>query len=360
MVSFPHIALAGDGNRSIPPKSEGIYSLDEDLNIRLVEEVVTYNIKSYDSNGSKADVTVQYQLENPNNNGKNVRLFFIINAYLDEQKSKVPDFSRPKISDVLKVSFNGKDITENCIYREEVELLDRWIRAYQDKLVDPISKKKDIVIYDREGPYFTRAQGIEIPFTLSELEKGTLEIQYSSTSGYDQKDYYRALSGYIYNLIPPNFGSGESKITLWVNFPQDGRYAFYSNIPMSQVSKNSYETSKEKQNTYVWRFTFFEKSAISFGTNYNLHHTIYTSLTALTFFSLMLLISFKLKKRWMKEVIRPLAYIVSFLFFNLNINVSYSWSIRYAIFLLITAIVIPSIYLIRSVSRIMKFIKEKN
>jgi len=358
MLSFGQVALANDTEMSKGAKLEGIYSFDEDSNISLVEETVTYNIRSYESKGSKADVIVQYQLKNLTNEIKNVRMFYIISLLSEIDKPEFHDSSKLNISDVLKVSFNGKDITENCIYREEAEMPDNWIPDYHHKMPYPIPEDKNFR-YDVQNTYYKRAEGIEIPFTLREFEEGNLEIQYSSTSGYDQEGYYKALTGYIFYLTPAKFLTGDSKLNLCVNFPQVGIYQFYSNIPMTKVSKNSYMISIDKLPSYEWSFSFFKKSAISFGTNNNILHTIYTFLTALAFFIIMIIISVKLKKRWMKEAIRPLAYIISFLFFNLNTNVTYSGSIGYAIFLLITAIFIPFIYLIRSIFRIRKFINRK-
>ena len=134
MLSFGQVALANDTEMSKGAKLEGIYSFDEDSNISLVEETVTYNIRSYESKGSKADVIVQYQLKNLTNEIKNVRMFYIISLLSEIDKPEFHDSSKLNISDVLKVSFNGKDITENCIYREEAEMPDNWIPDYHHKM----------------------------------------------------------------------------------------------------------------------------------------------------------------------------------------------------------------------------------
>lgn len=357
MLNSGHAVFANGAKLSEQVKSEGIFSFDEDSNIRLVEESVTYNVKSYSEHGSKSDVIVNYQLKNLTDENKNIRMFFIISPLSEEQVEKSYDPPNFHIRDLLKVSVNGKEITENCSYKNQADLPDNWIAIINNKLVDPISKKEKL-ISEKAEEYYKKARGVEIPFSLGEYELINLEIQYISSSGYDAS-YYNSVLGYVYYLTPAKFWTGDTKVNLCVNLPQEGSYEFYSNIPMEKVSKNTYKTTMDKLPDYEWSFSFFKKSGISFGTNNNKLHTIYTFILTLIIFNLMLLLSIKLKKRWIKEVMRPLAYIVSFAFFNYNINVSYSWSILYALYLLVTAIIIPLIYIIRSMNRLVKFIREQ-
>lgn len=339
---FPSVSYANGAKLYSPPlEQSGIY-FDEEPNISLIEENVSFSQQDENSWNPYCKVTVQYTLKNLAVLEKDIKMFFVIPP-----------------SNKYSVVLENNDITHLCLYKEN-SFPGNWIPKNSKDIIDPLSKKKLSSYYSNGNTesitkrYEEKIHGIEIPFLIKESGISKLQIEYICSGGfYNGKEVKNAVSGYIYYLTPAKFWDGSPKITLKVNLQGNNMFAFYSNIPMEKISVNSYETTLTELPNYEWLFSYNDKNGLIFGTNDPSIHTKITCFISILLFGFSLLLHRHFNRKWIAPTGYLLAVVFMFLFLGKIIDGYVGDALIYFVLFLLLVIVFPSVYFIN------KHIKRK-
>ena len=334
LISILQIVLYANGAKSNDsPEANGGIFFDGDSGISLVEETINFS-QFEESIYPYAKVTVNYELKNSLDTDQEFNILFIVpplDTYEDKQQ--------------YKVLLDHKDITTSASY-EGISRVENWYPSFPHGLKEPYGQE----VYDAYLPHNMRittnqTYGIKIPLTIKASANTQLAIEYLCKGGYARLDEYeKTIYSFVYFLTPAKFWDGEPKIKLNVSFPSDENVAFYSNIPMKEVSPSNYSCDLNKLPEYEWMFTYVSRSGLIYGTNNSRVHTGITAAISLAIYLLALYAYEKVKKKY----IINLGYIFSILYFFafagklLDGNIGDAFI--YLLLIIIFFIIVPIVY----------------
>jgi hypothetical protein len=311
------------------PEASGGVIFDSNSGISLVEETIEFS-QFKESLHSYAKVTVDYELKNLQSKNQQFDILFII-----------PELDSNEDKEEYKVYANNNDITDSSVY-ESVEYIENWSPTFSHGLKEPYSEE----IYD-EGISARATGGIRIPLTMDGNDRLHLRIEYLCEGGYARLDEYeKTIFSFIYFLTPAEFWSGDPKIKLNIRFPSDEDIAFYSNMPMKEISRNYYTCTLNKLPAYEWMFTYINRSGLIYGTNDSKLHTMITAIISISIYIIALLSYYKLKKRYIINLGYTLS-VMYFLIFGGKLNDgNIGDAFLYLFYIVIFIIIVPVSYLI--------------
>lgn len=327
LLCFPAAAFANGAKMFEYPEGQGSFYFDENSNIALLEETVSFSEIEAKGSDPKAKVTVEYSVKNLLDEERNIKMFFVIPP-----------------TENFKVVMDNKDITRSSTYKE-IPLPENWLPKFTTRLVEPISKKE--LFESNANGHLEKANGLEIPLIFSKKGLSHIKIEYVCRGGfYNREKVHTAVYGYVYFLTPAKFWEGEPKVNLNVSLPDTGNYSFYSSIPMQKTSKNTYSAVLSKLPDSEWSFSFTDKSKLIFGTNSTKTHSMLTLLSGFVLFGSLLIASIRFRKRYLRFVGYVLS--VGFIFAVLGkvVDGYVGDLLIYALLILVFFILIPVFYLI--------------
>lgn len=286
ILSYSNICYANGAKPWEDPNNDGLMYFSDDTNIKLQSESISFDVQEVEGHGSKAIISVKYVMKNLGDQQR-FQMYFVIPH-----------------SDTYSVKLNDVEIT-NKTEMKELPHIENW-KPNRMNILEPYSKKEISGLKDNPTLY-----GIVIPLEFETNGWETLEIVYSTESGYFNADHLKhTVYSFVYYLTPANFWEEEVDMKLSIKFPEYGKYKIHSNIGLEPKGKNLYETHLSKLPDEEFVISFVDSDGLIFNTNLTKVHSRYVVICTLA----LMFVSVLVRIVTMKKFVLIVGYIITNLF----------------------------------------------
>lgn len=308
----------------------GFVSIDENTNIYLIEEKVSYTIENvpkerkshlFGINSSiddsiTASVTVTYKLKCG-----------------EVPEETIMHFILPRVNSGY-VTVNGDNVDEHIFTESLPESIDWSPKGIQD--------------YNARDNHFYSAA---IPLSFDAKEEKTIIFNYIPSSGFDRSStHINGVYDLLYYLTPAEYWAGETTVNLELKIPDELSYK--SNIKLSKSDDNTHIAKLNEIPNEEWFITISHMHDRYFITNSSI---IQNSIIIIL---LMLLYqSYRLVNGTYREKYRIFIYLVCcFIWFKLNVDIfGYPFGPLFVwLGYMIIFIIVPGVYIIKKINDYIK------
>ncbi|WP_139993090.1 hypothetical protein [Paenibacillus paridis] len=249
---LPAGAHANGGPLYYPADGYGLLRMDEHSNISLVRERVMYTVsKGPNDHGSRAEVSVEYELHNRNNANKDVEVLFLTpsreSLSVTEGGELIPTSLAPELRPV-----NWKPLVKNTV-------------------IEPLSGKELTLSHYGDG--HSQTLGTRFPLSFKEGEIKNIVVRYVEQGGMYEKGVIQTIYSHLYYLTPAEFWEGEPQVELEVKlYAPDSK--LHSNLPMEQTGPATYKATFSTLPSEDWYFSYIVPKRLLFPTNMEMDHNL--------------------------------------------------------------------------------------
>ncbi|UVI32821.1 hypothetical protein [Paenibacillus spongiae] len=247
----PIIVSANGGPLVDPAGGYGLLQLDDQSNISLIREQVTFDIgQGVTPYEREAEVSVLYELHNTNDSPHTVAIIFLTPA---QGELTVTEGSKP-------------------VPTAEVDdpRLVNWAPGMKAAVTEPISGKPLRMANNSSGQ---EAAGNRFTLTFGPGETKSITIRYGDRGGMYDKGVINTIYSHLYYLSPAKFWEGEPLVELEVRLPDSGN-RLHSNLLLEKADDVTYRATLKQLPEEEWYFSFADSSRILFPTNREKDHNL--------------------------------------------------------------------------------------
>ncbi|MFX3635670.1 MAG: hypothetical protein ACE3L7_13245 [Candidatus Pristimantibacillus sp.] len=253
---YPIGAYANGGPLYYPASGYGLLQLDEQSNISLVREKVSYTLKGDTSSYQSAEVSVQYELKSGNDFNVTTDVLFITSP---TEKLSVIEGNHNLETSLVP---NSKPVN--------------WHAPMKYTVADPVSGES----LQLSSQANNEAVGNRFSLSFEPNETKHILIQYIETGGMYDKGVINTIFSHLYYLTPAKFWDGEPQVELEVKLSAPNA-RIHSNLPLEQIDSTTYRTEFNELPEEEWYFSYTYPKRLIFPTNIEKEHNLLTLSTAL-------------------------------------------------------------------------------
>ncbi|MBD0381415.1 hypothetical protein [Paenibacillus sedimenti] len=272
---LPSAVSANGGPLYDPADAYGLLRLDENSNISLIREKVTYTIQNDFSDDRDAEVSVRYELKSKNDYIKTVAVLFLT-----------------PVKEQLSVTDGTRNIATSPVSRD---LPNNWYGQQKDTVTDPVSGH-ELPLASR-GKGEIQAEGTQFSLTFEPGESKEILIQYKERGGMYDKGVVNTIFSHLYFLTPAEFWEGEPQVELEVFLSKPGS-RLHSSLPINRMNDHAYRATFSQLPDEEWYFSYTYPKRLLYPTNVEKDHNLLILATTLMLTAFVASITLHFRNIW--------------------------------------------------------------